>query len=270
MQAGLGQPVVVENRPGAGATIGGAAVARAEPDGHSVLVALIAKLVAPLLMPQQPYDSLRDFRAVGLLAMVPTVLVVRPDFPARDVAERSRAVAAAPGRFSYASGGVGALQRLAAELHHVLTGAEAQHVPFNGSAPAMTEVLAGRVDDMFADLPVAARHVAAGTVRALAVGTRRRVPALPDVPTMAEALLPGFEAAGFVMWWVPSGTSDAAVARLNAAGNAALRQPDVQERARLSGFLLEGGTPAAAAEFLSAEAVRWGRVVRERRASFAT
>ena len=264
VQASLGQPVVVENRPGAGATLGGVAVARSEPDGHTILVAPIANLVAPLLMPQPPYDAMRDFRPVGLFAATPTVLVVRRDFPARTVQEWDRLARASAGRMTFASGGVGTPHHLAGELYRAMTGADIQHVPFRGTVPGLTDVIGGRVDVMFADLPAVTGHLASGALRALAVGTATRVPTLPDLPTVAESVLPGFEAYSWVMWWVPAGTPDAAVAALNAAGNAALRQPDVQERAMSAGFVLMGGDVAAASAHLAAEAAKWTQLIRER------
>jgi tripartite-type tricarboxylate transporter receptor subunit TctC len=264
LQASLGQPVVVENRPGAGATIGGVAVARSEPDGHTILVAPIASLVAPLMMPQPPYDTAREFRPVGLFAATPTVLVVRRDFPAQTVQEWDRLVRASGGRMTYASGGVGTPHHLAGELYRAMTGVEIQHVPFRGTAPALTEIIGGRVDFMFADLPATPAHLASGALRALAVGTGARVPTLPSLPTMAESVLPGFEAYSWVMWWVPAGVPEEAVLRLNEAGNAALRQPDVTERSQAAGFVLMGGDVAAAAAHLAAESAKWSRVIRER------
>lgn len=264
LQASLGQPVVVENRPGAGATIGGVAVARSEPDGHTILVAPIANLVGPLMMAQPPYDTMREFRPVGLFAATPTVLVVRPDFPARTVQEWDRMVRASRGRLTYASGGVGTPHHLAGELYRSMAGAEIEHVPFRGTAPALTEVIGGRVDFIFADLPAAAGHLASGALRALAVGTGTRVPTLPELPTIAESVLPGFEAYSWVMWWVPAATPEAAVRRLNEAGNAALRQPDVAERSQAAGFVLMGGDVAAAAAHLAAEAAKWSGLIRAR------
>jgi tripartite-type tricarboxylate transporter receptor subunit TctC len=189
---------------------------------------------------------------------------VRRDFPAQTLQEWDRMARASAGRMTYASGGVGTPHHLAGELYRAMAGAEFQHVPFRGTVPGLTDVIGGRVDFMFADLPAVTGHLASGALRALAVGTGARVPTLPDLPTMAESVLPGFEAYSWVMWWVPSGTPDTAIAALNAAGNAALRQPDVVERAQAAGFVLMGGDVAAASAHLAAEAAKWTRLIRER------
>ena len=180
LQVALGQNVVVENRTGAGATVGSNIVAREAPDGHTILVAVISSLTAPLMMNPAPYDPIRDFRPVASLAITPTVLVTRPDFPARDVAEWHRVVQAAPpASMTFASGGVGNPAHLAGELYRSMTGANITHVPFRGSAPGLVEVLAGRVDFSIVDLPSASSMIADRQLPALAVGTAARVPALP-------------------------------------------------------------------------------------------
>ena len=165
---------------------------------------MISSLTGPMMMSPPPYDPLRAFRPLALLAITPTVLVVRPDFPARDVREWDRVVRANPGRFSFASGGVGNPAHLAGELYRSMTGAEITHVPFRGSAPSLTELQAGRVDWTMPDLPSAQALIAGGTIPALAVGTAERIPAFPALPTLSESVLPGFEAYSWVMWWVPA------------------------------------------------------------------
>ncbi|MCX7372499.1 MAG: tripartite tricarboxylate transporter substrate-binding protein [Alphaproteobacteria bacterium] len=264
-QGMLGQPVTVENRTGAGAIVGAQHVLRQPADGHSVLIAPIGALTGPLMVPTAPYDPMRDFRHVVPLAITPTVLVVRPGFPANTVQEWHRVVQAArPGTYSYASGGVGNPAHLAAELYRSMTGADIMHIPFRGSGAAVPELLAGRVDFSIIDLPTVAPMIAARELRGLAVGTAERIAALPDLPTMAESILPGFEAYSWVMWWVPAATPAPAVARLNEVGNAVIRQPDVIARGAQAGFVLTGGSEADAARHMAAEHARWSRVIRER------
>lgn len=269
LQAALGQNVVVENRTGAGATVGSGIAAREAPDGHTILVAVISSLTAPLMMSPPPYDPVRDFRPVASLAITPTVLVTRPDFPARNVAEWHRAVQAAPpGSMTFASGGVGNPAHLAGELYRAMTGANITHVPFRGSAPGLVEVRAGRVDFSIVDLPSASAMMADRQLPALAVGTATRVPAFPDLPTFSETILPGFEAYSWIMFWLPAGAPDAVAARINEQANVILRDPTIAARATQAGFLLTGGTEAQARGFVASENEKWGRVIRERNIQF--
>lgn len=269
LQAALGQNVVVENRSGAGATVGSNIVAREAPDGHTILVAVISSLTAPLMMNPAPYDPIRDFRPVASLAVTPTVLVTRPNFPATDVAGWHRAVQAAPpGSLTFGSGGVGNPAHLAGELYRSMTGADITHVPFRGSAPALVEVRAGRVDFSIIDLPSASGMITDRQLPALAVGTAERVPVLAQLPTMSESILPGFEAYSWIMFWLPAGTPDVVAARLNEQANTILRDPAIATRATQAGFLLTGGTEAQARGFVAAENAKWGRVIRERNIQF--
>lgn len=263
-QAALGQPVTVENRTGAGATVGSNLVAREAPDGTTILMAVISSLTAPFMMNPPPYDPVRDFRPLSLLAITPTVLVTRPDFPARDVAGWHRHVQANPGRVTFASGGVGNPAHLAGELYRAMTGAEMTHVAFRGSAPSLAELQAGRVDFSILDLPSAQGLIANRQVPALAVGTAERVPTLPDLPTIGESVVPGFEAYSWVMWWVPAATPDPIAARLVEVARAAVAMPDVQARAAGAGFLLRGSDEGSARAHVAAEAAKWGRIIRER------
>lgn len=267
-QAALGQGIVVENRAGAGATVGSNIVAREAADGHTILVAVISSLTAPLMMNPAPYDPLRDFRPLSMLAITPTVLVTRPDFPGRTVQEWHRQLQANPGRFTFASGGVGNPAHLAGELYRSMTGANITHVPFRGSAPSLTEIRAGRVDFSILDLPSAQALITDRAVPALAVGTAERIPAFPDLPTISESVLPGFEAYSWVMWWVPAATPDHIAARLTEVANDALKQPDLVARAATTGFLLRGTDQEAARAHVAAEHAKWSRVIRERSITF--
>jgi tripartite-type tricarboxylate transporter receptor subunit TctC len=267
-QAALGQSVVVENRTGAGATVGSSHVLRQPPDGHSILVAPISSLTGPLMMTPRPYDPIRDFRPLALLAVTPTVLVVRPDFPARTVQEWHQQIQRNPGRFTFASGGVGNPAHLAGELYRAMTGADITHVAFRGSAPALVDLRAGRVDFTIVDLPSATQMILDRALPALAVGMGERIPAFPDLPTISETVVPGFEAHSWVMWWVPAATPDAVADRLTEVALEALRQPDVQTRGAQAGFLLRGQGQEGARAHVAAENEKWGRIIRERNITF--
>ena len=267
-QAALGQSVLVENRTGAGATVGSSFVAREAPDGHTILAATISSLTAPFMMNPVPYDPVRDFRPLSLLAITPTVLVTRPDFPARTVQEWHQVIQRNPGRFTFASGGVGNPAHLAGELYRSMTRADITHVAFRGSAPALVELRAGRVDFSILDLPSATAMIADRAVPALAVGTAERLPTLPDLPTISETVAPGFEAYSWVMWWLAAATPDPIAARLMDVANDALRQPDVQARGAQAGFLMRGTDAAAARAHVAAESEKWGRIIRDRNITF--
>jgi tripartite-type tricarboxylate transporter receptor subunit TctC len=267
-QSVLGQNVVVENRTGAGATIGSAHVLRQPADGHSILAATISSLTAPFMMSPPPYDPARDFRPLALLAVTPTVLVTRPDFPARTVQEWHQQIQRNPGRFTFASGGVGNPAHLAGELYRSMTGADITHVAFRGSAPALVDLRAGRVDFSIVDLPSATQMILDRVIPALAVGMGERVPAFPDLPTLSETVVSGFEAYSWVMWWVPASTPDAVAERLAEVALAALQAPDVQTRGAQAGFLLRGQGQQGARAHVASEAEKWGRIIRERNITF--
>ncbi|WP_198377970.1 Bug family tripartite tricarboxylate transporter substrate binding protein [Neoroseomonas rubea] len=261
MQAFLGQPMVVENRPGAGAAVGTRSVARAAPDGHTVLLAPISSVIAPFMM-RDPGYALSDFKPVSLLATTPFVLVARPGLFA-DVRAWDAAVRASPGRFSAATGGPGTPHQLAAVLYQSMRGADFTLVNYRGTAAGLTDIRAGAVQFMFADMPATMGQVRDGALQALAVNTPQRVPALPDVPTMAETVAPGFEANSWVMWWVPAATPDAVVNRLNAAARHALAQPDVKARVAEVGFVGTDGSDVATAQaHMRTEAEKWSALIR--------
>jgi tripartite-type tricarboxylate transporter receptor subunit TctC len=202
----LGRPVVVENRGGAGGNIGAAAVARSAPDGHTVLMGTVAThALNPALYKEMPYDAVGDFAPVSLLALVPNVLVVHPGFPARSVRELVDLLKANPGRYSYASAGNGTPAHLSAELFEGMAGVEMAHVPYKGAGPALADVMGGHVPIMFDNLPPSLEHVRAGRLRGLGVTTRERVPAAPELPTVAETL-PGYETYSWNALFAPAGT----------------------------------------------------------------
>lgn len=259
----LGQPMTVENRAGAGGSVGARFAAQQAPDGHNILLAAISAVLAPHLQ-RDPGYQVSDFRPVSILTTTPFVLVVRGDFPAQTVQEWHDVVRANPGRFSYASAGPGTPHRMAAELYAQASGAVMTHVSYRGTSPALTDVRAGTVDFMFADLAAALVVLQGEGVRALAVTTRERVPAVADVPTLNETVVPGFEAYSFVSWWVPAATPDAAVARLNQSALTALNKPDVLERIDQFGFQKMGTTVEESTAFIATESEKWGNLIRSR------
>lgn len=263
MQGFLGQQMIVENRPGAGAAVGTRSVARAAPDGLTVLLAPISSVIAPFMM-REPGYALADFRPVSLLAITPFVLVARPGVFA-NVQEWDRTVRASPGRFSVGTGGPGTPHQLAAELYRSMSNTDFTTVNYRGTAPALTDLRAGTIDFMFADMPASLGQVRGGALQVLAVNTAQRVPAVPDAPTMSETVAPGFEANSWVMWWVPAATPDAVVNRLNAAARHALAQPDVQARVADVGFVQAAGSDVATAEaHMRSEAEKWSALIRAR------
>ncbi len=263
----LGQPMVVENRAGAGGMVGARFAAQQPADGQAVFLAAISAVLAPF-MAREPGYRIEDFRPVSILTITPLVLVVRDSFPAQNVQEWDSVLRANPGRYNYATAGIGTPHQMAAELYASISGAQLTHVPYRGTAPALTDMRAGTVDFMFADLAAALGQIRGGGLRALAVTTGRRVPAIPDVPMLTETILPGFEAYSFVSWWVPARTPDAVVRRLNQVALHALAQPDVQTRIQESGFLAEGTSAERAEAFIAAEGRKWSTLIAARNLRF--
>ncbi|MCZ2496507.1 tripartite tricarboxylate transporter substrate binding protein [Xylophilus sp. Kf1] len=260
----LGQPFVIENRPGAGGNIGAEAVAKAPADGYTIMITSIGMATNKALYSRLGYDPVRDFAPVSLLAVVPNVLVVRADSPARSVKDVLDMVRKAPGKLTYASAGNGTSIHLAGEVFASSAGVDILHVPYKGSGPAITDLLGGQVDMMFDSITSAGPHIRAGKLRALAVTSARRSAALPDVPTVAEAGVPGYEVSPWFAVFAPAGTPAPIVARLQAALVDAMRQPETQ--AKLAGVGAEpiGSTPAQLARHLDLELARWGKLIADR------
>lgn len=263
MQTGLGQPVLVENRPGAGGTVAAELVARAAPDGYTLFMTTVStQAIAPNLRPDIRYDPDRDFAPISYIARVPLVLLVPPALGVRDVKGLLDLLRREPGRHAYASSGVGAPLHLAGELFRQLAGVDVTHVPYRGSSPALTDLVAGRVTFMFDALPPAVPFIADGRLTALGVGTLERARARPEIPTMQEAGVEGFEAYTWAAFYAPGGTPAPIVERLHAEVARAARQPDVTERMQQLGYELVVSTPAELATFQRREREKWGEVIR--------
>lgn len=257
---------VVENRAGAGGNIGAGVVATAEPDGYTLIMGSIGTHATnSLIYPKMPYDTVNDFAPITQVANVPLVLVVHPSLEAKSVADLIAILKAKPGQLNYASGGNGASQHLAGELFKHLTGTDVQHVPYKGSAASLPDLLAGRMAFMFADLPLIAPYIKDGRLRALAIAGRNRITQLPDVPTVAEAGVAGYEASAWYSLFAPAKTPAAIVDKLQTAIAKEFKNPDVQRRLDAMGVEAVAGTPAELRKFQASEITRWAEVVKAAR-----
>lgn len=263
LAASLGTTVLVDNRPGAGGSIGAAEAARAEPDGHTLLMGHIGTLaVNPALYPKLPYDPLRSFTPVAWVARVPNLLVVNASSPAKTFREFIALAKSQPGRLSYSSGGNGSAAHITFEFLKLKTGIFVLHVPYRGTAPSVTDLLAGQVDATFTGTPALLPHVRSGRLRALAVSSAQRIAALPEVPTVAESGVPGFEADQWYGIVAPAGTPTAVVARTNAEINRALALPEVAQQLAVEGAVPMPTTPQGFGELIAREIPRWAEVVK--------
>ena len=260
----LGQPVLVENRVGAGGIVGTAFAAGSAPDGYTILFNGIGAMsIFPSLHAKLAYDPVRDFVPIILLSTVPNVLVVHPSLPARTVKELAALARSRPGELTYASNGNGTTQHLAAEMFATAAGVRLNHIPFNGSAPAVIAMLGGHTMLMFGVATDVTQHVQSGKLRALAVASERRVRALPDIPTTAEAGAAGVEIEIWLGAFAPRGTPREIITRLNAEIARVLDMPEVRERIAPGGLgEVKGGTPEQFAALVQAENAKWAKVVK--------
>lgn len=260
---GLGQPVVVENRPGAGGTVGSEAAAKSAPDGYTLLYGSTSTLgIAPSLYPKLGYDAIKSFAPISLVSSGPLLVVVNPAVPAKTLKELIALAKAKPGQLNYGSAGNGTPLHLAGELFKTLAGVDLVHIPYKGGAPAITDTVAGQVQIVFEGLPATAQFIRAGKLRALAITGTKRDPTLPDVPTVAEAGLPQFQVAFWSGLVAPAGTPKDIVARLNAEVVKALATPEVRETLAKQGLEPSGNSPEQFAAFIGEENARWARVVK--------
>jgi tripartite-type tricarboxylate transporter receptor subunit TctC len=258
-----GQPVIVENRPGAGSNIGSEMVAKAPKDGYTLLVGTVQQIVNPYLFDKLTWDPMRDLAAVSLVSKAHIVLVVNPDMPAKNLQELIALAKAKPGAMSWASAGNGSTGHLALELFKASAGVDVVHVPYKGTQPALTDVLGGRVPVMFDGVITSLPHLKAGKLRPIAVASLTRSQLLPDVPTMAEAGLPGFESVGLATVMAPAGTPPAVVNKISGDIAAVLRMPDVREQLVGMGLEVVGSSPAEFATYFDEESKKWGKVIRD-------
>ena len=262
LQEVLGQTVVIDNRPGAGGSIGDDFVAKAAPDGYTLLIGAFAHAVNPSLMPKMRFRTPDDFAPISLLVTVPELLVITPSYPATTVAELVALAKAQPGKLSYASSGNGSAQHLAAELFKLRTGTSIEHVPYKGGAPAVADVAAGHVPFYFGNMSSALPQARSGRVRALAVTSPQRSPAAPEVPTLAEAGVSGCEISEWNALLAPAGTPPAVINRLYSEVARILRTDEMKAKFADLGAETVGSTPAELAVFLRAEMVKWAEVVK--------
>ncbi|WP_234902661.1 Bug family tripartite tricarboxylate transporter substrate binding protein [Agrobacterium larrymoorei] len=259
----LGQQVVVENVAGAGGNLGADRVARAEPDGYTILMGTVAThALNPLILKTKPYDPEKDFAPVSLLVVVPNVLVVNPQLPVNNVAELIALLKAEPEKHAYASSGNGTPLHLSGELFKSMAGVEMQHVPYKGSGPALNDLLGNQVSIMFDNLPSSSGHIKSGTLKALGVTTAKRASSFPDVPTIAETI-PVYETYTWNALFAPAGTPPEAINRLNEAANKALADSSVAARMAEFSATIVGSTPEELKTHVAAEIAKWGPVVKD-------
>ena len=262
MSAQLGQQVLVVNQAGAGGVLGATAVTDAPPDGYTILMGTIAThALSASLYATPPFDPSADFAPISLLVTVPNVLLVNPDFPANTVEELIAKLKAEPETHAYASSGNGTPLHLSGELFKSMAGVDMVHVPYQGSGPALVDALSGAVPVIFDNLPSATEHMKAGTLRPLAVTTLERAASFPDVPTMDESGVPGYETNTWNALFAPAGTPPEIVAKLNEAAVAAVNDPAVKERLAGVGAIVVGSTPEELAAHVSSEVARWKPVI---------
>jgi len=258
----LGQQVVVDNRAGGGGIIGSELVARAPADGYTLLMAFTSHVTNPSLVPKMPYDTLNDFAPVSLVAIIPSIVVVHPSLPVTSLAELVRLAKSRPGQLAYSSAGNGSASHLAVELFAAMSGARLVHVPYKGSTPALADLIAGQVSLMMGVIPSTEPHVRSGRLRALAVTSAQRSAIVPDLPTVAEAGLPGFESTAWFAVLAPARTPEAVIARLNGEIRRLLQLTDVREKLQGQGAELQPGTPADLDRRIRLELDKWAKIIK--------
>jgi len=260
----LGQPVIIENKPGAGGGVGAEFTAKSAPDGYTIMGGTISThAINASLYKSLPYDPVKDFVAITLIARVPNMLVINPSVPAKDVKELIALLKANPGKYSFASSGNGTSQHLSGELFKSMSGTDMQHIPYKGSPPALQDVVGGQVAMTFDNITTALPLAKAGKLRALAVTTAKRSSVAPEVPTLAESGLPGFEVGSWQGVFAPAGTPPEIVKRLNAEIVKALNMPDVREKLSGLGAEIVADSPEEFSALVKAEVAKWADVVKK-------
>ncbi len=259
----LGQQVIVQNVGGAGGSLGAGNVARADPDGYTILMGTVAThALNPLILKTKPYDAEKDFAPISLLVVVPNVLVVNPELPVKSVQELVELLKANPDKYSYASSGNGTPLHLSGELFKKMAGVTMQHIPYKGAGPALNDVIGNQVPIMFDNLPSSSPHIKGGTLRALGVTTKEKASSFPDVPTIAETI-PGYETYTWNALFAPAGTPSEVIAKLNEAANKAMADPAVVERMKEFSATIVASTPEDLAAHVKAEIAKWTPVVND-------
>jgi tripartite-type tricarboxylate transporter receptor subunit TctC len=262
-QRELGQPIIIDNRGGAAGSLGTDLAAKSAPDGYTVLFTLSSHTINPAFYPKLPFDTVKDFRPVGMVASLPQILVANLAFPPNNIAELTALAKAKPGVLSFASVGNGSPGQLAGELYKLRTGTQLTHVPYRGGGPAMNDLLGGQVPLLWVSIPAAAQFVKTAKVKALAVSTVKRSAAFPDVPTMQEAGVPDFNVDSWYAMFVPAKTPQPIVEKLNKALNAIVREPQIREKLLQQGAEGVGGTPEALGKVVDSELPRWAKLVKD-------
>ena len=262
-QAALGQPIVIENKGGAGGSVGTELAAKSAPDGYTVLFTLSSHTINPAIFPKLNFDTVKDFEPVGLVASLPQILVAGPQFPANTVAEMTALAKAKPGTVSFASVGNGSPGHLAGELQALRTGTPLTHIPYRGGGPAVTDVMGGQVPTLWVSIPAAAQFVKTGKLKALAVSTVKRSAAFPNVPTMQEAGIADFEVDSWYAMFVPAKTPKAIIERLNKALNEVVADPEIREKLLAQGAEGVGGTPEKLGQAVATEIPKWIKLAKD-------
>ena len=264
LTAELGQSVVVDNRAGAGGNIGGQAAAKATPDGHTLFMGTVGThAINASLYKKMPFDPVKDFAPLTRVANVPNLLVANPQQPFKTVPEMIAYAKANPGKINFGSPGNGASPHLSGELFKSMAKVELTHIPYKGSAPAVSDLLGNQIAIMFDNMPSVIPHVRSGKLRAIAISTAKRSPELPDVPTIAEAGVPGYEAVSWFGLFAPAATPKPVLDKLSTALSKVLANPEVQKKISAQGGETVNETPAQFAAFIRSETTKWGKVVKE-------
>ncbi len=258
----LGHPVIVENKPGAGGNIGTGLVAKAAPDGYTLLMMSLTLAVNPSLFKKLPYDTEKDLLPVSLVASAPLILVVHPSLPVKSLKEFIAHAKANPGKFNFGSGGPGTTQHLSGELFNVLAGVKTLHVPYKSSAQMTIDAMGGQIDYVMHNAPVVQGFVQQGKLRGIAVTSAKRLAGVPELPTMIEAGLPGFEVTAWFGLLVPTGTPPAVIGKINTDAVRVLGMADVKERFQSQAAESVGNKPEEFAAFIQAEITKWARVIK--------